>query len=237
MEAYRAHCSVSRAMEVLCTPDVLPLLRELMEGESGRAELQQRLPWLSEPAIVRLLDLLTQHGLVAATLVDGERRYRLTHRGLDTREIVDSFGRWGNRWLPVSLHVLHTRSLLNDICRDADRSLLPVQPALIQFDFVDAPPPRRWWLTLSRAHVEATDVQPSRRPLVFIRAARATLAQLWLGTTTWQQATLDREVAIAGENDAVNSIGYWIGTSRYASTQPPVPEPTLPRSRPRRPRA
>lgn len=85
---------------------------------------------------MRLLDLLTRHGLVAATLVAGERRYRLTPRGLETREI----------------------------------SLLPV------------PPPRQWWVTLSRAHVEATDIQPSRRPAVFIRTGAAVARQYHLAT-------------------------------------------------------
>ncbi|MGH3434222.1 MAG: winged helix-turn-helix transcriptional regulator [Thermocrispum sp.] len=215
----RQHCPVARAMDVLGDPWTLLLLRELLEGEFSLHTLQERLRDLPAPALNARVRKLEHHGLLAATSGESaDQRYRLTPRGVDARDVIDAFGVWGQRWLPApNLGDLDPRSLLEDICRDADRSLLPVAPTTIQVDFLDAPHPARWWLTLSRAVAAASDTSPPREARVFVRTTRPTLAQVWLGDTSWQDATISGALASAGDSEIIGWLPTWIGTSRFAA--------------------
>lgn len=217
MSQYRPHCTVSRAMDLLGDPWTLLVLRELMEGECTRAALLRRLPEFSAPALTAHLHHLERNGLTTLTSgAGGEDRYRLTPRGLETRAILDAFGTWGQHWLPApNLSELDAGVLLDDICRDADRSLLPVAPTVIQVDLLDAVDARRWWLTFCRAAATATDSAPTEPPSVWLRTTLPTLARVWLGHTTWDEATICEAIAVTGDGWAIGALPIWLGRSRH----------------------
>lgn len=217
MSQYRPHCTVSRALDLLGDPWTLLLLRELMEGESTGTALLRRLPEFSAPALTAHLHHLERNGLTTLTSGAGdEDRYRLTPRGLETRVILDAFRTWGQRWLPApNLTDLDAATLLDDICRDADRSLLPVTPTVIQVDLLDAADAGRWWLTFSRAAATATDLEPAEPPSVLMRTTLPTLARVWLGHITWDEATICEAIAVTGDGSAIGSLPIWLGRSRH----------------------
>lgn len=221
MYRYEQHCPVARAAEIVTEPWTLLVLRELLHGSEHKADIAKGLPKISASLLGIRLQTLERHGLVARIPGNrAERRYQLTTAGRELRPLVEQLGRWGQRWLDrPRLADLDPELLVLDICRDIDRTRLPARPLTVVVDFADAPPPRRWLLTLS-----ATAVRAHRNELLPPAAVRLTctlgaFAGVWLGHQSWLQAVQDRAIVLAGDTAAVRSLVRCLGASRYAAVR------------------
>ncbi len=219
MYRYEQHCPVARAAEVIGEPWTLLVVRELLRGAQRRGEIAKGLPKMSASLLGRRLRTLEEHGLVTTLPGDGgERRFRLTAAGAELRPIVEQLGRWGQRWLDSPrLGDLDAELLVFDICRELDRARLPARPLTVEVDFSDAPPPRRWWLTLSASEVRARRSDLATGAAVRLSCTLGALAGVWLGHLSWLQAVRDQAIMLAGEGPAVRSLIECFGASRYAT--------------------
>jgi DNA-binding HxlR family transcriptional regulator len=219
MYRYEQHCPVARAAEVITEPWTLLIIRELLHGGERRADLEKGLPKISASLLSTRLRVLRSHGVITQVRGDdGERRYRLTDAGRELRPVVEQLGRWGQRWLDQPrIGDLDPELLVYDICREIDRTRLPDDPLTVEVDFADAPPPRRWWLTLSTAEIHANQ-NADQDAAIRLTCTLGALAGVWLGHLSWLQAVRDRAIVLAGDSAAIRSLIDCLGASRYAAS-------------------
>lgn len=229
MFRYEQHCPVARAAEVITEPWTLLVVRELLGGSERRADIAKGLPRMSASLLGARLRTLEGHGLVIHFPGDrGERCYRLTAAGRELRPIVEQLGRWGQRWLDTPrLGDLDPELLVFDICREIDRARLPADPLTVEVDFADAPPPRRWWLTLSATEVATRPSAHDTTAEVRVNCTLGALAGVWLGHLSWLEAARDRVIMLAGDTAAIRTLIDCLGTSRFAAV-PRITEPLTP---------
>lgn len=228
MPRYEQHCPVARAAEVVTESWTLLVLRELMRGAERRADIARGVPGMSARLLGARLRGLVALGVVEH-LPEGDDRYRLTEAGHELRPIVEQLGGWGQRWLPAPrLGDLDAELLLFDICREIDEDRLPERPLNVQFDIVDAPPPRRWWVTLSvagGAAVRHTEPDASTSA-VRLRCTLGALTGAWLGRHSWLSAVREQRIVLVGDPAEVRTVIDCLGVSRYAAEPRPPGEPT-----------
>lgn len=228
MKRQAQHCPVARAVDLLADPWTLLIIRELVLGSRRGTEIARGVPGLSSAMLSARLRTLMSAGLVERLPGDQTgSRYQLTPAGCELRALVDHLGRWGNRWLPPPRpEDLDPDLLLFDIARQIDRARLPVRPVAVQIDFLDGPPPRRWWLVLSRAGAAATERDPGIPVSLRLDCTLPALAGVWLGYVPWLAAIRTESVRVSGDRDAISATIGWVGVSRYAGI--PVARSTVP---------
>ena len=97
-------CSIARAVDAVCDPWSLLVLRHAFLGARRFGDLQSALD-IPPTTLARRLDELTRKGLVSRRRYD-ERpprdEYHLTPKGLDVLPVLISLAVWGSRWLAPS---------------------------------------------------------------------------------------------------------------------------------------
>jgi DNA-binding HxlR family transcriptional regulator len=76
----------------------------LGQGPQGFNELLGSIPGLSDRLLTERLRELESEGLVRRTVIPGPPvrvRYELTQAGKDLEPVIDSLGRWAERWVKV----------------------------------------------------------------------------------------------------------------------------------------
>jgi len=76
----------------------------LSRGPQGFNELLGSIPGLSDRLLTERLRELESEGLVRRTVIPGPPvrvRYELTQAGKDLEPVIDSLGRWAERWVKV----------------------------------------------------------------------------------------------------------------------------------------
>lgn len=216
MHRYEQHCPVARAAEVVGGSWTLLVLRELLRGSERRVDIARGVPRMSDRLLGARLRELTELGVVDEL---PDNRYVLTEAGRDLLPVVDALAGWGRRHLPAPrLGDLDAELLLFDICRQVDEDRLPDRPLTVQFDIADAPPPRRWWLTLSSAGAGVRRTAPeTRASLVRLRCTLGSLAGAWLGRHSWLAAVRERTIVLVGDPAEVRTVLDCVGVSRYGA--------------------
>jgi hypothetical protein len=194
-------------------------VRELLRGSERIGEIARGVPGMSPPMLGVRIKALGRAGLVERLPGDSVgSRYRLTAAGRELRPIVEQLGRWGQRWLPrPGPGALDPSLLLFDMTQQIDRGRLPMRPVAVEVEFADGPPPRRWWLVLSRAGAVARDTDPGITVSLRVTCTLAALAGVWLGHTPWLEAVRDRDIQFTGGRNVVRAVIGWIGVSRYVT--------------------
>ncbi|GHG14230.1 MULTISPECIES: winged helix-turn-helix transcriptional regulator [Amycolatopsis] len=225
MTAYRQHCPVATAAEVLDPSWTLLIVRELLHGSSRTGEIAEGVPGMSTALLARRLKQLADAGVVTRLPATGEVRYALTPAGRDLAPVVEHLGYWGRRWMPPPRSGnLEPRLLLLDICRGIDAARLPRERIALHLRFSEVPPPRWWWLVLSPAGASSTENDPRLPTVARIDCTVSALAGVWLGHRTWQEALADRAIRFDGTREAVRKTIGWLGRNRF--TDPPKSFPT-----------
>ncbi len=219
MYRYEQHCPIARTAELLTEPWTLLVLRELMRGSERRVDIAKGLPKMSQALLGARLRTLESSGVVTHLPGDrGEKRYRLTTAGLELRPLVEQLGRWGQRWLDrPSIGDLNAELLVYDICREINEKRLPATPLTVDINLTDAPPPRRWWIELSKTGATAQPRTRDTDATVRLAGTIGGLAAVWLGHQTWLQAVRERTLVLSGNRAAVRSLIGCLGASRYAA--------------------
>jgi len=144
---YGQFCPVAMAAEILCSRWTVPVVREFLAGSTRFNELRKGVPRMSPALLARRLRDLEEAGIVRRVPAGGGHAYQLTPAGLDLRECVESFGKWGQRWIDaeVTLRNLDPSLLMWDMRRNIDPTPLPPARVVIQFLYPELPKPKRTW--------------------------------------------------------------------------------------------
>lgn len=91
MRSYGQFCGLARALDVVGSRWSLLVVRDLLGGPRGYAELSAGLPGVASNLLVQRLRALEEDGVVTR---DDDGRYRLTPWGEGLREPIYALGRW-----------------------------------------------------------------------------------------------------------------------------------------------
>ncbi|MCL6699740.1 helix-turn-helix transcriptional regulator [Sphingomonas sp. NSE70-1] len=224
--SYNQFCPVAMAAEVLCSRWTVVLLRELLAGSTRFNDLRRGLPRMSPALLSQRLKELEEAGVVARTPVRGEptiHEYGLTEAGRELQPLVESFGKWGQRWIPskLSLDQLDAQLLMWDMRRGLKFDPPPPRRLVIQFQFPDAPKrDRGWWLIVEPGQpVDLCSVDPGHDVDLYVTSPLRTMTAIWMGIESVREARASDRLMLTGDRDLIETMERWLGLSPFAPVE------------------
>ena len=221
--SYNQFCPVAMAAEVLCSRWTVVLLRELLAGSTRFNDLRRGLPRMSPALLSQRLKELEETGVVERRPVAGEpgiQEYALTDAGRELQPLVESFGKWGQRWIPskLSLEQLDANLLMWDMRRGLRFDPPPPRRLVIQFQYPDAPKRERsWWLIVEPDHpVDLCSVDPGYDVDLYVTSPLRTMTAIWMGIETVRDARASDSLMLTGDRDLIDTMERWLGLSPFA---------------------
>ncbi len=113
---YGQFCPVAMASEILCSRWTVPVLREMLCGSTRFNELRKGVPRMSPALLSQRLRELEAAGIVSrGTGPAGGTEYRLTRAGEELREVVETMGFWGQRWIDAEISLQEPGCVAADV--------------------------------------------------------------------------------------------------------------------------
>lgn len=217
---YGQFCPVAMASEILCTRWTVPILREMLAGSTRFNELRKGVPRMSPALLSQRLRELEAAGIIQRDALDGgNAAYRLTRAGEDLREVIESIGFWGQRWVDaeISLRNLDASLLMWDMRRSIDPKPIPPGQVVVQFMYPEQRPSTRlWWLIIDGGMVDLCSVDPGFDVDLYVQTDLRTMTQVWMGLTTLADEERAGKVTLTGDPALHRSMGDWLGLSHFA---------------------
>ncbi len=219
--SYKQFCPLSMAAEVLCTRWTLVLLREFIAGSTRFNDLRRGVPKMSPTLLSQRLKELEESGILERRPVPGERGvhdYHLTEAGRDLRDVVESVGFWGQKWVQsnLSLKNLDPSLLMWDMRRNLNPAPLPRKRTVIQFLYPELPASKRlWWLIVEpQGEVDLCWADPGFEVDCYVTTDLRTMTAIWMGVTTVAKER-DR-IELSGPRAITSTMQTWLGLSPFA---------------------
>lgn len=208
-------CAVARAIDLLGERWTLLVVRELLAGSRGFAEIRRGIPRVSKTMLAQRLRGLVDAGVVVRN-PDG---YALTDAGRELAPLVGALGTWGQRWLPRTLpdDELDADVLVWDMRRRVELAALPPAPVVVRLELADVH--ERRYLLLRREEVSLCTENPGFPEEVVVRAPRRTLVGWWRGDLDLAGARR-AGLTVTGRRDLVRAFPTWF--ARYAFAETPA---------------
>lgn len=210
---YGQFCPVAKAADVLCQRWTILIVRELLSGSTRFAEIQRGVPGCPPATLSKRLKELVAAGVVEKS-GGSAGTYQLTEAGAELFPLVESFGRWGQRWARSSYpsEELDVEVLLWDVRRFLDPTGLGVERTVIELA-VTMPDGgcRRFWVTVQPAGVDLCMVDPERPVDAVVSASLRELTRVWMGDTTFETALGAGTIRVAGPDSLVRRLPTWFG--------------------------
>jgi DNA-binding HxlR family transcriptional regulator len=216
---YGQFCPVAKATEIIGEKWTLLVIRELLMGGTRFNELQRGLSHISPTMLSKRLDSLAEHGLVLKKKIPGQKgfEYFPTKSCQELLPIIQSLGDWGMRW---------ARSNLTE--KDYDVELLMVylkrsivqekfvgKETVIRFKFTDIEEYPDWWLVVTGDDIDLCVNDPGKDVDVYFTSNVKTMADIWMGDTTYRKAIRAGDLKIVGDRNLTNNITAWMANSIF----------------------
>jgi DNA-binding HxlR family transcriptional regulator len=158
MGDYGQFCPIAKAMEILDQRWTMLVMREIVYGSSRFNEIRRGVPKMSPALLSTRLRQLQRVGLVERHSRDGGIEYTPTPAGRELREVLETVGRWGVRWIgDLGDEDLDPHLLLWDMHRRVEADEIPVGRTILHIEFTDLTgSAARWWMILDSRSVNAT---------------------------------------------------------------------------------
>ena len=224
--SYEQFCPVAMASEVLCTRWTMVLIRELVAGSTRFGDLRRGVPRMSPTLLSQRLKELEAAGIVVRRPVPDElgiHEYQLTSAGKDLKDIVESFGIWGQKWVETqaSLENLDPSLLMWDMRRNINPAPLPSQRTVVQFCYPELPANRRdWWLIIdpeAKVEVDLCAKDPGFQVNLWVTTDLKTMTAIWMGLSSVKES--QSKLLVDGDPALARSMAQWLGCSHFASQQ------------------
>jgi DNA-binding HxlR family transcriptional regulator len=217
---YGQFCPIAKATEILGEKWTLLIIRELLMGGCRFNELQRGLSLISPTMLSRRLDSLEEHGLVMKKKISGQKGYEYfpTRSCNELLPIIKSLGEWGMRW---------ARSNLTEKDYDVEllmlylkRSIVPEKlvgnETVIRFRFTDISDYPNWWIMVKDDEVDVCVNDPGKDVDVYFTSTVKTMADIWMGESSYRKAVANDEMKIVGHKTLVKDIRSWMPDSIFA---------------------
>ena len=201
---YGQFCPVAKAAEIVAERWTLLVLRELILGSRRFNELRRGVPLMSPTLLSQRLRELEDSGVVERKSGTDERsvEYHLTQAGQELGPIIMSLGQWGRRWVRSRLKAqdYDPALLMWDIRRRIDSGRLPVSSrTVVEFNLEgSARQLRRWWLVCEKGEIDLCLKDPGYPVQLQVLGDVRTLADVWLGYLSMDQAIASRKLLFEG---------------------------------------
>jgi len=230
MRGYGQFCPVAVACEIFAERWTPLILRELFSGAHRFNDIRRGVPLISRTLLAQRLRELEDAGVLESrALARGRgRHYELTKSGEEFRDVVDSLGAWGQRWVhgqfdPKNLDV---GVLMWNVRRRINVERLPTERVVVRFDFrglsAHYKGMRTWWLILKSPEVDLCLKDPGFAVDVVVDAEAATMARIWMGQIEFAQALRSGAVRLEGRRPLVQALPGWLLLSHYAHVPRPA---------------
>lgn len=224
MGSYGQYCPIARASEVLAERWTPLLIRNLMFGADGFAELARGLPAMSRSLLAKRLRELERANVITTSPRPSGRGniYRLTPAGRDLGAVITALGDWGDRWLEVTTEHTDPGFALWAWTRvQLDHDALPDQRTVIAFTFPDQPPANRhYWLLAEHHDAALCYSHPGGQSDATVNADSAAFVDWHRGVLAWDDALRSGAIRITGPRHITRALPRW-NTHR-----PSLPDPT-----------
>jgi len=227
MKGYGQFCPIAVASEIVAERWTPLILRELLNDARRFGEIRHGLPLISRTLLVQRLRQLEDAGLIESRpLPSGRgREYVPTPAALEFREVLDRLGAWGQRWASTQFDPqnLDLGLLMWNMRRRVDARRLPARRVVARFEFSAFParckPQRTWWLLLDRRGSEVCLKDPMLDVDLKVAADAGTMARVWMGALTFEDATRAGGLSLEGPRELVRAFPSWFLLSRFASVE------------------
>ncbi len=210
---YRQYCPVARASEILAERWSLLIVRNLLFGATTFSAIAGGVPTMSRSMLVKRLRELERAGIIVS-----ERKangqgcvYRLTEAGVDLVSVIESLGRWAERWVEVLPQHLDPGFALWAWCQvQLNRAHLPAGRVVVRFEFPDEQPGnQRYWLLIDHGRAELCQSDPGGETDLQVTANTRAFIDWHRGALAWSEATRDGLITVEGERALARSLPRW----------------------------
>jgi DNA-binding HxlR family transcriptional regulator len=226
-------CPVAVACEVFAERWTPIILREMFAGSRHFNEIRRGLPLISSALLVQRLRSLEANGVIVRESIPGDRgqSYRLTEAGREFHSVIEGLGTWGQRWtVRVDRDNLDPGFLMWNIRRRIALVRVPPRRIVARFKFGGVPVryrgPRLFWLLLDRTKADLCIEDPGFEVDLHVDADLATMAKVWLGDCTFEDAVRVGKVQVTGSRDLARAFPSWLMLSHFAKVPRPLSSST-----------
>jgi DNA-binding HxlR family transcriptional regulator len=210
------------AAEIICSRWTALVLREMLAGTTRFNDLRRGVPLMSPTLLSKRLKELIDAGVVTATPTAqaGIVEYRLTEAGEDLRDIIMSFGAWGQRWIEASLSLknLDPSLLMWDMRRNLSTASFPDRKCTVKFTYPEMRATRNsWWIVVDGGVVDLCSVDPGYEVDLYVRAALRNMIAVWMGISTLKAEIEAGKIELTGDKTLGQSMQNWLGLSPFAN--------------------
>jgi DNA-binding HxlR family transcriptional regulator len=213
MASYRQYCPIARATEILAERWNLLIVRNLLFGATTFSSISQGVPAMSRSMLSKRLRQLEQAGVIASTPKPAGQgsTYGLTEAGADLVGVIDGLGRWAETWVEVLPEHHDPGFALWAWCQvQLDRSALPDERVVVQFEFPEeAPGNRHFWMLIENRDAELCATDPGGEPGLRVVAESKAFVDWHRGVLPWSTAVRRRAITTAGSRSLVRAFPTW----------------------------
>ena len=221
---YGQFCPVAKATEIIGEKWTVLIIREALMGSTRYSQFQRGLSLISPTLLAKRLDSLVNHGLLMKKKIPGQRghEYFPTTSCKELLPIVRSLGDWGMRWARSNL--TRTDYDVELLMLYLQRSIVPEKlignETVIRFRFTDISEYPDLWLVVKDKDLDLCVNDPGREVDVWFTSSVKTMADIWMGDTTYRKAISAGELKIVGPQALTRNISDWMSPSIFADLPP-----------------
>lgn len=180
---------------------------------------------MSPALLSKRLKELEAGGIIERVIMQGPggTGYVLTPAGRALGDVVETIGRWGQRWLEthLSLQNLDPSLLMWDMRRRLNPDPMPPGRAVIQFLYPELPAIRRqWWLVVQKGkEIDLCSIDPGFDVNLYVVTALRTMTSIWMGLSTLDEELKRKTIRLTGDAALQQSMSEWLGLNHFAKVE------------------
>ena len=216
---YGQFCPIAKASEIVGEKWTVLIIRELLMGARRFSDLQRGLGTISPTLLTRRLVHLQDRGMLIRKKVQGQKGYEYvpTASCQSLLPIILALGDWGMQWARANLTTkdYDVDLLMLYLQRSIKNEKLPRGETVIRFKFTDMEEKADWWLLVGSDGTDICDRDPGRDVDIFFTTTVKTMADIWMGETTYRRAMSDDALSVVGPSALVNNVSNWMNNSIF----------------------
>jgi len=217
-------CPIAKSMEIIGERWTVLIIREALMGSTRYSEFKRGLSLISPTMLAKRLDSLVSHGLLMKKKIPTQKGYEYfpTKSCQELLPIIRSLGDWGMRWARSNLTEkdYDVELLMLYLQRSIVPENLPGKESVIRFKFTDIQDLSEWWLVVTGDQVDVCIKDPGKEVDVYFTSSVKTMADIWMGDTTYRRAVAGGNLKIVGHSALTRNITSWMNLYLFADLPP-----------------
>lgn len=216
---YGQFCPIAKATEIIGEKWTILIIRELLMGGSRFTDLKRGLSLISPTLLSKRLDFLCEKGLVLKKKIDGQKgfEYLPTESCKQLLPIIRTLGDWGMCWARSNLTEkdYDVELLMTYLKRSVVPEKLTGNQTVVRFKFTDISNYPDWWMVIKKDDIDLCVNDPGKEVDVYFTTSVKTMADIWMGDTTYKKAIREDVLKLVGDKQLTNNITAWMHNSVF----------------------